>query len=217
MLEKLADKGNGHYAYIDSPREAYKVFVEEMGSTLVNVAKDVKIQVEFNPAKVGAYRLIGYENRIMAHKDFNDDTKDAGDIGAGHHVTALYELAATRRGSKSDRRRPSQVHQAGEAKRIEHRIVHGQAPLQAAGRRHQSFNGDRRRRRGTITGRVVDRPEVRVGGCRLRDAAARLSVQGEPDVRGGHRDRRTDLGSRPIGLSQGIPRGRSTGASALSK
>ncbi len=91
-LEKLADKGNGHYAYIDSPREAYKVLVEEMGSTLVNVAKDVKIQVEFNPAKVGAFRLIGYENRVMAHRDFNDDTKDAGEIGAGHHVTALYEL-----------------------------------------------------------------------------------------------------------------------------
>ena len=91
-LEQIADKGNGHYAYIDSPREAYKVLVEEMGSTLVTVAKDVKIQVEFNPAKVGAFRLIGYENRIMAHRDFNDDTKDAGEIGAGHHVTALYEL-----------------------------------------------------------------------------------------------------------------------------
>ena len=91
-LEKLADKGNGHYAYIDSPREAYKVLVEEMGSTLVTVAKDVKIQMEFNPAKVGAFRLIGYENRVMAHRDFNDDTKDAGEIGAGHHVTALYEL-----------------------------------------------------------------------------------------------------------------------------
>jgi Ca-activated chloride channel homolog len=91
-LEKLADKGNGHYAYIDSPREAYKVLVEEMGSTLVTVAKDVKIQVEFNPAKVGAFRLIGYENRLMAHQDFNDDTKDAGEIGAGHHVTALYEI-----------------------------------------------------------------------------------------------------------------------------
>jgi Ca-activated chloride channel homolog len=91
-LEKIADKGNGHYAYIDSPREAYKVLVEEMGSTLVTVAKDVKIQVEFNPTKVGAFRLIGYENRIMAHRDFNDDTKDAGEIGAGHHVTALYEL-----------------------------------------------------------------------------------------------------------------------------
>jgi Ca-activated chloride channel homolog len=91
-LEQLADKGNGHYAYIDSPAEAYKVLVEEMGSTLITVAKDVKIQVEFNPAKVGAFRLIGYENRIMAHQDFNDDTKDAGEIGAGHHVTALYEL-----------------------------------------------------------------------------------------------------------------------------
>jgi Ca-activated chloride channel family protein len=91
-LEQLADKGNGHYAYIDSQREAYKVLVEEMGSTLITVAKDVKIQVEFNPARVGAYRLIGYENRIMAHQDFNDDTKDAGEVGAGHHVTALYEL-----------------------------------------------------------------------------------------------------------------------------
>ncbi len=101
-LERLADKGNGHYAYIDSPREAYKVLVEEMGSTLVTVAKDVKIQVEFNPAKVGSYRLIGYENRIMAHRDFNDDTKDAGEIGAGHHVTALYELAPPGDGAKID-------------------------------------------------------------------------------------------------------------------
>jgi Ca-activated chloride channel homolog len=93
-LERIADKGNGHYAYIDSQREAYKVLVEEMGSTLVTVAKDVKIQVEFNPAKVGAFRLIGYENRVMAHQEFNDDTKDAGEIGAGHHVTALYELVS---------------------------------------------------------------------------------------------------------------------------
>jgi Ca-activated chloride channel family protein len=91
-MEALADKGNGHYAYIDSPREAKKVLVEEMGSTLVTIAKDVKIQVEFNPARVGAYRLIGYENRLLRNRDFNDDTKDAGEIGAGHHVTALYEL-----------------------------------------------------------------------------------------------------------------------------
>ena len=91
-LEQLADKGNGHYAYIDSLREARKVLVEELGSTLVTVAKDVKVQVEFNPAKVGAYRLIGYENRLLRAQDFNDDTKDAGEVGAGHHVTALYEL-----------------------------------------------------------------------------------------------------------------------------
>jgi Ca-activated chloride channel family protein len=91
-LEKLADKGNGHYAYIDTAQEAEKVLVQEMGSTLVTIAKDVKIQVEFNPSKVGAYRLIGYENRLLAKQDFNDDRKDAGEIGAGHHVTALYEL-----------------------------------------------------------------------------------------------------------------------------
>jgi Ca-activated chloride channel family protein len=97
-LEKLADKGNGHYAYIDSPREARKVLVEELGATLVTIAKDVKIQVEFNPAKVGAYRLIGYENRLLRNQDFNDDTKDAGEIGAGHHVTALYELVPPGKG-----------------------------------------------------------------------------------------------------------------------
>jgi len=91
-LEKLADKGNGHYAYIDTIQEARKVLVEEIGSTLVTIAKDVKIQVEFNPGRIQAYRLIGYENRILRHQDFNDDTKDAGEIGAGHTVTALYEL-----------------------------------------------------------------------------------------------------------------------------
>jgi len=91
-LEKLADKGNGNYGYIDTISEARKVLVQEMGGTLVTIAKDVKIQVEFNPAKVRAYRLIGYENRLMAAQDFNDDTKDAGEIGAGHTVTALYEI-----------------------------------------------------------------------------------------------------------------------------
>ncbi len=91
-LEKLADKGNGNYGYIDSIAEARKVLVSEMGGTLVTIAKDVKIQVEFNPTKVQAYRLIGYENRLLAAQDFNDDTKDAGEIGAGHTVTALYEI-----------------------------------------------------------------------------------------------------------------------------
>jgi Ca-activated chloride channel family protein len=91
-LERLADHGNGNYAYIDSLREAQKVLVTEAGGTLLTIAKDVKIQVEFNPAVVGAYRLIGYENRNLAHRDFNDDQKDAGDIGAGHSVTALYEI-----------------------------------------------------------------------------------------------------------------------------
>ena len=92
QMEALADKGNGNYAYIDSIHEARKVLVEEAGSTLVTIAKDVKLQVEFNPAQVEAFRLIGYENRVMRHQDFADDTKDAGEIGAGHTVTAIYEV-----------------------------------------------------------------------------------------------------------------------------
>jgi Ca-activated chloride channel family protein len=91
-LEKLADKGNGNYAYIDTLNEAQKVLVDQMGGTLMTIAKDVKIQIEFNPAEVNAYRLVGYENRILAKEDFNDDTKDAGEIGAGHTVTAFYEI-----------------------------------------------------------------------------------------------------------------------------
>ena len=91
-MEMLADKGNGNYAYIDSPAEGRKVLVEQMGSTLFTIAKDVKIQVEFNPSRVAGYRLIGYENRLLAKEDFNDDKKDAGEIGAGHTVTALYEI-----------------------------------------------------------------------------------------------------------------------------
>lgn len=91
-METLADKGNGNYAYIDSMREAKKVLEEEMTATLLTICKDVKLQVEFNPAVVAEYRLIGYENRALNRKDFDDDTKDAGEIGAGHSVTALYEL-----------------------------------------------------------------------------------------------------------------------------
>ncbi len=92
-METLADRGNGNYSYIDSEHEARKVLVEQMNGTLVTVAKDVKIQVEFNPAYVKGYRLIGYENRALSAEDFADDKKDAGEIGAGHTVTALYEIA----------------------------------------------------------------------------------------------------------------------------
>ncbi len=91
-MQQLADKGNGNHAYIDNLNEAKKVLVKEFGSTLFTIAKDVKIQVEFNPAKVQSYRLIGYENRMLQKEDFNDDKKDAGELGAGHTVTALYEI-----------------------------------------------------------------------------------------------------------------------------
>lgn len=91
-MQQLADKGNGNHSYIDNINEARKVLVKEFGSTLFTIAKDVKIQVELNPAKVQAYRLIGYENRALAAEDFNDDRKDAGELGSGHRVTALYEI-----------------------------------------------------------------------------------------------------------------------------
>ncbi|HEY8896590.1 MAG TPA: VWA domain-containing protein [Niastella sp.] len=99
-MQQLADKGNGNHSYIDNIKEARKVLVSEFGSTLFTIAKDVKIQIEFNPAKVQAYRLIGYENRVLAAEDFNDDQKDAGELGSGHTVTALYEVIPT--GVKSD-------------------------------------------------------------------------------------------------------------------
>jgi len=91
-MEKLADHGNGNYAYLDNLSEARKVLVHELGGTLYTVAKDVKIQVEWNPARVRAYRLIGYENRMLRNEDFTDDKKDAGEVGSGHSVTALYEI-----------------------------------------------------------------------------------------------------------------------------
>ena len=95
LMEQLADAGNGNYAYIDTLSEARKVLVDEMSSTLLTIAKDVKIQIEFNPATVAEYRLIGYENRALAREDFSNDKVDAGDIGAGHSVTAIYEIALT--------------------------------------------------------------------------------------------------------------------------
>jgi len=93
LMEQLADTGNGHYAYIDNLNEANKVLVSEMSSTLETIAKDVKIQIEFNPAVVAEYRLVGYENRVLKREDFNNDKIDAGDIGAGHTVTAFYEIS----------------------------------------------------------------------------------------------------------------------------
>ncbi|MCL6415297.1 VWA domain-containing protein [Aestuariirhabdus sp. Z084] len=104
LMEQLADVGNGNHAYIDTLNEARKVLVDELGSTLQTIASDVKIQIEFNPAKVSEYRLIGYENRLLAREDFTNDKVDAGDIGAGHNVTALYEL--TLQGGRAERIEP---------------------------------------------------------------------------------------------------------------
>ena len=108
-MEKLADHGNGNYAYIDNLAEARKVLVREIGGTLVTIAKDVKLQIEFNPEKVAGYRLIGYENRLLRDEDFNDDTKDAGELGAGHSVTALYEIIPVGAPDADSLRRPDSL------------------------------------------------------------------------------------------------------------
>ena len=210
-LEKLADKGNGHYAYIDSPREAYKVLVTEMGSTLVTVAKDVKIQVEFNPAKVGAFRLIGYENRIMAHRDFNDDTKDAGEIGAGHHVTALYELVpAGKEGGVSG---------LDPLKYTKTTTTHTPSDESLGVRlRYKRPNEDESRliEIGVVdkgrAGRVVRRFQVRGGRRGLRDALAKLGRQGKPDLSGRDRDRGADTFTGWIGVPQRVYRGGAAGS-----
>ena len=101
-MESLADKGNGNYAYIDNLNEANKVLVQQMSSTLFTIAKDVKVQIEFNPKAVSEYRLIGYENRRLRREDFNNDRIDAGEIGAGHSVTALYEITLAGHESRLD-------------------------------------------------------------------------------------------------------------------
>ncbi|MFK3650035.1 von Willebrand factor type A domain-containing protein [Lysobacter enzymogenes] len=113
LSEKLADVGDGNHAYIDTLQEARKVLVQEMGSTLLTIARDVKIQIEFNPAQVAEYRLIGYENRVLKREDFANDKVDAGDIGAGHEVTALYEITPV--GSKATRLPPLRYAQAAPA------------------------------------------------------------------------------------------------------
>lgn len=119
LLERLADAGNGNYAYIDTLSEARKVLVSELSSTLLTIAKDVKIQIEFNPAEVLEYRLIGYENRMLAREDFNNDRVDAGEIGAGHSVTALYEAVPVGAKGRIDPLRYGSVRAADAAKRGE--------------------------------------------------------------------------------------------------
>ncbi|KOR28988.1 hypothetical protein TI04_09710, partial [Achromatium sp. WMS2] len=104
LMEQLADAGDGNYAYIDSAQEASKILARQVKSTLMIIAKDVKVQIEFNPAQVAEYRLIGYENRLLKREDFSNDKVDAGDIGAGHTVTAFYEITPV--GSKAQRIEP---------------------------------------------------------------------------------------------------------------
>ena len=169
-MEALADKGNGHYAYLDSLDEARKVLVREMDATLVTVAKDVKIQVEFNPRQVAAYRLIGYENRRLDDEDFNDDAKDAGEMGAGHTVTALYEIVPAGGrvpGRSVDPLKYQRQVAAGDARR--------DGELMTVALRYQRPEGGRSQRiEAVVHGRRgAARPEsrLRVGRRRARPAA----------------------------------------------
>ena len=176
MMEKLADKGNGNYAYLDSLHEARKVLVREAGSTLVTIAKDVKIQVEFNPAAVSAYRLIGYENRMLKNEDFNDDKKDAGEIGAGHSVTALYEIVPA--GVEIDA--PSvdplkyQTPPAAGAIGVARRAGYREASLQGARRRHEPSSLDDAAEPATA---AYVESWVRIRGGRGRHAASRFEAR----------------------------------------
>jgi Ca-activated chloride channel family protein len=148
-MEKLADHGNGNYAYIDDLREARKVLVTEMGGTLHTIAKDVKLQVEFNPAHVRAYRLIGYENRVLAAEDFDDDRKDAGELGAGHTVTALYEIVPVGVEGTVDVREASALRYQA-------------PPVRATSGRELAFVKLRYKEPDGATSRLLDRP-VRAG------------------------------------------------------
>ena len=148
-LEKLADKGNGHYAYIDSPREAYKVLVEEMGATLVTVAKDVKIQLEFNPAKVGAFRLIGYENRVHGAQGLQRRQEGRGrDRGRAPRDGPVRTGAAGRRARTDDGGR-SEVLQDDDDPYAERRVIHSQAARTSAGRRPEPADRAGGGRQGT--------------------------------------------------------------------
>ena len=203
MMEAIADHGNGNYHYVDNRTEARKVLVEEMTGTLVTIAKDVKIQVEFNPAQVAGYRLIGYENRMLRTEDFNDDKKDAGEIGAGHTVTALYEIVPAGKqvavGPVDDLKYQQPADEAaarasggsetnGSDRRDKADITRELLTLKM---RYKQPDGDTSRKlewpvtdeRQSLLGRVGRLP-VRRRRRRLRAALARLAVQRQPHLRG---------------------------------
>jgi Ca-activated chloride channel family protein len=152
LMEQMADAGDGAYSYIDNLMEGHKVLVNEMSSTLATIAQDVKIQVEFNPAAVREYRLIGYENRLLAREDFNNDKVDAGDIGAGHTVTALYELTPA------------------EAKGLVDPLRYGQRPEAAAKGEELAFVKLRYKLPGESKSRLIERAVTRAGAKPMEQA-----------------------------------------------
>ena len=191
LMQALAQNGNGNASYIDSYAEARKVLVEEAGGTLDMIAKDVKIQLEFNPALVSEYRLIGYETRSLAREDFNNDKVDAGDIGAGHTVTALYEITPAGKGAEAmdALRYPASKPAPGSGRGPGRRARLPQDPLQAAGFRHQPADRD-----ADPSGAGRSRYRRGRRGCTLRRGGRGI----RPEAQGLELCRHDELGCDPF-------------------
>ena len=213
MLEAITNDGNGNYHYIDTQREGRKVFLQNLSGTLVTIAKDVKIQVEFNPGKVAAYRLIGYANRILPPEAFNDDTVDAGDIGAGHTVTALYEIVPVGeeipRGGGSGRVEVPEAGGAGGGG--ERGVDDGEAALQGAGGGEEPVAGTAgEERSGAVEGGVVRLPDGGGGGVVRREASG-VGEDRRCGVGAGGRARAAGSEGGPSRPPGGVPRAGAAG------
>ncbi len=208
-MEALSRHGNGNYAYLDSVAEARRVLVSEAGGTLVTVAKDVKIQVEFNPARVGAWRLIGYENRLLADRDFDDDAKDAGELGAGHSVTALYEIVPV--GLESGLDAPGEAPLRYQRERATETGLGSELALVRL--RYQPPDGGESRLLEHVVPLDVltlsggqRRPAFRLGAGALRHAAARLGARRPGRLRVGARAGPRRARQRPGRSPSRVPR-----------
>lgn len=205
-MQKLADKANGNYAYLDSLKEARKVLVRQMNGTLGTIAKDVKIEVEFNPARVASYRLLGYEKRFLRKEDFNDDKIDAGEIGAGHTVTALYEVVPVGAGADPAASVPpvdALKYQPNEPKQAATTLVSGE--ILTGKLRHKKPDAER----SEMTERTLNdsgasfanaSPDFEIRGCcgGIRNDPARFTAQGKRHAR-----RRDRVGAGGKGRDEG--------------
>ncbi len=203
-LQTLAEKGNGNHAYIDNIQEANRVLVGEFGGTMYTVAKDVKLQVEFNPAAVRSYRLVGYESRLLNDEDFNDDTRDAGELGAGHTVTALYEIVPVNSKSRSGAVDPLKYQPAG-------KLIHApSAELMTVKLRYKEPDGAESK---LMSVAVADRGGRTSDDFRFASAAAMFGqlLSGSDFVGDGSYDKvvtlaRTALGDDPNGYRRELVR-----------
>ena len=197
-MEAIADHGNGNYAYIDTLDEARKVLVDEFDSTMFVVAQDLKVQVEFNPATVAEYRLLGYDNRRLEDEEFDDDAKDAGDVGAGHAVTAFYELVPARGESQDDDLDYQDVESGHSSDFL---TVHVRYKHPGATHQHR---GRLPRQGQRVHHPAHDRLQVRVRRRRVRPRGDRLAARRGRQPRPGTRTRRGRPRRRPLRPAIGV-------------